>query len=207
TFHGMILDPGRLDLVLELTRSAASLLEPGNLPDELQAFADAGEETPLIELDALRSLPEGTLGRRFADHMDRQGFAPEDLEHALPEGELALVSQHLQRRHDVHHILTGFSTDIPGEIGLQAFYLANFRALPAQALIAAVMLRPLVVGGTDNDETEAVMDAIVAGWQQGRAASCLFGIDWSAHWSRPLEAVQADFNLRDPACGPTPASA
>lgn len=195
TFHGLIKDPGRLDQVLSLTSSTAALLGDEELPPALTDFITRGEETPIIDVDALRTLPEGTLGRCFADHMDRLGFHTDDLEHDFPSGnELALVSQHIGRMHDVHHVLTGFGTDIPGEIGLQAFYLANFEAGPSQAILAAVMLRPLVVG-EGREEVPAVMDALTEGWQRGKQAACIFGVDWSAHWDRPLADVQADFRL------------
>lgn len=195
TFHGLIRDPGRLDQVLDLTQSTASLLGTTALPPALSGFAAKGEETPIIDIAPLRALPEGTLGRAFADHMDRLGFSTDDLEFKGPaSSELALISQHIGRMHDVHHVLTGFGTDIPGEIGLQAFYLANFRSGPSQAIIAAAMLRPLVVG-EGADDIPAVMDALAEGWQRGKQAACIFGVDWPAHFSRPLAEVQADFRL------------
>lgn len=193
-FNRFMKDPGRLDLVLSLTRTAANQVPPEDLPPSLREFAARGEETPLVDVDALRGLPEGTLGHAMVAHMDGLGFSPDDLDGHEPDStELALVSQHVQRCHDIHHVVTGYDTSIPGEVGLLAFYMSNFDAAPVQVLLAAVMLRPTVLG--EAEEMVAVMDAMTEGWQRGKAADALFGVDWSVHWARPLADVRADLGL------------
>ena len=41
----------------------------------------------------------------------------------------SFVSHRLHETHDIIHVLTGFGTDLVGEMGLQAFALAQNRAL------------------------------------------------------------------------------
>ena len=140
-------------------------------------------------------MPAGTLGRETARFLDEQGFAPDDLEAIKPaHPRVALAAQHIRRTHDIHHVLLGCDTSTAEEVGLLAFYLANFEAIPVQVLLAAVMLRPALLGA-GREEMVETMDAMTSGWQRGKDAACLFGVDWRDHWARPLEDVRADFNL------------
>ena len=40
-------------------------------------------------------------------------------------------------------------------------------------------------------------DALVEGWQAGKRARPLFGIDWTTQWQRPIEDVRRELCLPD----------
>jgi ubiquinone biosynthesis protein COQ4 len=76
-----------------------------------------GRNVPaIVELDDLRSLPPGTLGHAWAEHLDVNGLKPFD------------SGPRRQQLHDGVHVLTGYGTDPVGEAEVQAFLLgAKFR--------------------------------------------------------------------------------
>lgn len=205
--HRLIEDPTRLDVVFELGRRT---LTGATLPPELaRPEVLAHVRTPLpplaVDLPALRALPAGTLGRAFADWLTARGFQPGELlaydhGHGDSESEVERYRRHLAGTHDLWHVLTDFDTDVPGEVGLQAFYLAQLDTPLAVVLIAAMLLRRLRHPDTD---LAPCMDAITRGWRMGKAARPLFGVDWAALWSTPLADVRARFDLAlEPAVAP-----
>jgi ubiquinone biosynthesis protein Coq4 len=197
--HRLVEDPTRLDVVFDLGRRT---LTGSTLPSELGqpevlAYVRKPQSPLAVDLPALRALPEGTLGRTFADWLTAKGYQPGELltydhGHGDSESEVERYRQHLASTHDLWHVLTDFDTDVPGEVGLQALYLAQLRTPLALVLIAAVMLHGLRY--PDND-VAACMDAITRGWNMGKAARPLFGVDWATLWSTPLADVRARFAL------------
>lgn len=156
--------------------------------DPVGREAIARRRRPTIDLRRLGALPEGTLGRVYADHMRAQGFDPKDFP-SLPSGTPHdYVSAHLYDTHDVWHVVTGFGTDVAGELGLQAFYLAQFPAKLGLTLLAAGFLNTLGPGFDDRDRR---MREVVRGWLLGRTSAALFGVDWDALWDVPLAEVRA----------------
>lgn len=98
---------------LPLTRADQFLKAISWLSDRL------GTSTaPIVDLEYLRSLPVGTFGRAWADHLDEAGLAPLD------------YGPRRQQLHDGIHVLTGYGTDPIGEAEVQAFLLgAKFRLI------------------------------------------------------------------------------
>jgi ubiquinone biosynthesis protein Coq4 len=158
------------------------------------ACAQALAERPRLALDLkqLRHLPEGTLGRVFADNMIAQGLDPSAIP-SLPAGdELEFVRAHLYETHDVWHAVTGFGTDVAGELGLQAFYMAQLVGRLPTAILAAGLLNTLIF---QPEERQVRMDAIARGWQLGRRARPLFGVRWDKLWLSPIDEVRRALGL------------
>lgn len=159
-------------------------------------FAAVFETRPTlspVDLQALGKMPEGTLGRSFAEEIRARGLRLDDVQMRPDDGTPAgYVFKHLRETHDVWHCLTGFDIDVPGELGLQAFYLAQFDARISLIILAIGFLNTFFYRG---EERVARMDAIAKGWQMGRAAKPLFGVDWAAHWGTPLETLRAQLGL------------
>ncbi len=133
----LVRDPDRLDEVFELADASMSdddlrsRRPGGRVRGERPARgARALAERPRIgklDLAALGALPEGTLGRTFAEHMIRNGLDPAAIPSLASPDALSFIRAHLYETHDVWHAVTGFGTDVAGELGLQAFGLAQFR--------------------------------------------------------------------------------
>ncbi len=146
-----------------------------------------------IDLDALARLPEGTLGRVLADHCRARGLNP-NLGYIPPESEVDWVLHHIALTHDIWHVATGWGNDEIGEYGLGAFYLGQLAAPPFFAFLLALVTLSTVFRRRSVVE---LMEAIVAGYEMGKRAQPLFGVDWPSLWDVPLAEVRARLALGD----------
>jgi ubiquinone biosynthesis protein COQ4 len=199
SFIDLMKHPDHLDRVFELA-DAMSVQRQDILRAMRDHYAkDAGgaaalRERPrlVVRLDDLLKLPVGTLGRAYADHMRANGLDPAAIPTLASPGELEFVRAHLYETHDVWHAVTGFPTDVAGELGLQAFYAAQGPGGLPLALIAMGLLNTALY---QHGEREARLDAITRGWQMGRRARLLFGVRWDHLWAHTLEEVRASLGI------------
>jgi len=143
-----------------------------------------------IDLTSLGRLPEGTLGRVFADHCGARGLNP-NLGYIAPDNDVDWLLNELVQTHDIWHVATGWGNDEIGEYGLGAFYIAQLGAsffgfLLALAALSTVFRRRSI---------DEFMAAIVTGYRLGKGAEPLFGVDWSRYWAVPLVEVRERFGL------------
>jgi ubiquinone biosynthesis protein Coq4 len=198
-------DPNRLDEVYDL---AGALETPALLEEMATALAQdphgarALARRPrlgVVDVDALAALPEGTLGRSFADFLRRNGLDPAPLtDQADKEGEYLVA--HLYETHDLWHVITGIDTDVAGELSLQAFYLAQIPGNLGAVLIAIGLLNAVFFNQAD---LRPRVDAVSRGWQLGLRSAPLFGRDWARQWDRPLVEIRHElgFTTSAPARG------
>jgi ubiquinone biosynthesis protein Coq4 len=192
-------DPNRLDEVFRLIESInenprfrEQLVEGyRRTPHGAQALQNKPRLGP-IDLDALGQLPEGTLGHEYARFMRQHGLDPAALPVKPVEDDASFIEAHLRETHDLWHVVTGFEPNVAGELGLQAFYLAQFTNRVALAILSAGMLNTLIYGFEDSG---ARMSQIARGWQLGRQARPLFGTDWKQLWTTPISEVRARLGL------------
>jgi ubiquinone biosynthesis protein Coq4 len=141
-----------------------------------------------VDLVALKKLPEGTLGRVFAEHMIDNGLDPRDIPvPTYPAGDFRYVKTHLRETHDIWHVVTGFDTDVAGEIGLQAFYLAQFPSRLSAVLIAMAFVH---LATKNIEPRDAIMTAVMRGWALGKESRPFFGFEWGKHWDTSLDEVR-----------------
>lgn len=196
----LVRDPNQLAEVFELRKSIA---QPEVLREMAEFFrkdergAAALRDRPRIgrlDLAALAALPSGTLGQAFGRHMLEAGLDPSAIPSLPSSTELEFLDAHLYETHDVWHVVTGFGTDVAGELGLQAFYLGQFPARLSIAILSGGLLNTLSPRAFGDRERR--MDAIAAGWVMGRAARPFFGVRWSDWWTRPLVDVRRELGVR-----------
>ena len=138
-FVRLTADMSRLDEVFNLSDGLVNDEASREMVEACRAHetgARALETRPHVHLDlkVLRALPTGTLGREYALMMDRNGLDPASIPSLPDDDEGKYVRAHLYETHDLWHVVTGFGTDVPGELGLQAFYQAQLPGkLPAAA--------------------------------------------------------------------------
>jgi ubiquinone biosynthesis protein COQ4 len=191
-FVKLATDLGRLNEVFSLADGLADPVNLGAVRDHVArdgVGAAALRERSRVRVDiaSLRALPPGTLGRAFAEHMIANDLDPAAIP-TLPDGdELAYIRAHLYETHDLWHVVTGFGTDVPGELGLQAFYSAQLPGKLPTAILAAAFVNTLV---KHFEERDARLQQIVRGFVLGRRARQLFGVRWDELWSTPLVEVR-----------------
>lgn len=125
-----------------------------------------------INLETLRQLPEGSLGREVARFLDQNNLAP------FNSGDW------IQRTHDVWHVLTGLSPSEQDELILQAFTRAQvFR--PSSAII---VLAGMLIGKCSFFD-------IIQGIQHGKLAKSLLDWDIESDWATPLVEVRQKLGI------------
>lgn len=198
-FTSLIRDPTRLDLVLNLGDDLNTQDPLGEIPllrkrPEVVRFL--AEELRQVNADfsELRKLPEGTLGRTFVTQMEAWGLNPKAPYHTLPDTtDIAKFKVHMEQTHDLWHILTGFGVDVKGEIGLQAFYIAQLWTPLSFALVSVGFLHMLFF---KLNEGQQLLSEVARGWWLGKQSKPLFGVDWNQYWHKPLAEVRREFNLQ-----------
>lgn len=142
---------------------------------------------PRMDFPAMARLPEGTLGREYAELMTKRGLSPD----FHPEIELISPAKyyrlHLYQTHDLWHVVTGFRADPAGELGLQAFYYAQTEMPLPVLLLAAGILNAALFHPSDVTPR---LEAILRGYRMGRNSRLLFGFPWADHWLTPLRDVR-----------------
>ena len=143
-------------------------------------------------IEALSELPKNTLGHRYAKHMIDNGLDPD----FFPKLETSTAHAWLQMRsrqtHDIWHAVTGFSTSVVDETGLQAFNYAQLRS-PASVVIIAMFL--LHAALFKREILAEMVDAVSRGWTMGKAAKPLFGEKFEDEWTTDLGVYRQRLNL------------
>jgi len=192
------LDPTNLDEVFVLADLSEESPQLEKILEEVKAdprFAAVMRERPRlghVDQEALGELPDGTLGERYAAFMRVRGLRHENLQLVEGESDLSFLRNHMRETHDLWHVATGFHTDVAGELGLQAFYLAQFKGPLPVVLLAVGMINTYFRGMDDADRRLA---AIVRGWLLGKRADDLFGLRWADHWATPLAELRERLGL------------
>ncbi len=77
-------------------------------------------------------------------------------------------------------------------IAVIAFYCSNTGASIFVLLLAAALLNTALFNHGKMTER---FDAIAEGWNAGKRARPLFGIDWTTQWHRPIEELREELRL------------
>jgi ubiquinone biosynthesis protein Coq4 len=193
-YFGLVRDPRNLDYVFQLIDAAPE----GRRTELLLSNPKTRRvtEQPLMpslpDVTTLLAMPEGTVGRAYGELIERDGLDPEPLDYQQGDAPLHRFRRHMRASHDLWHVVTGFGTDVRGEIALQAFYMAQWgNPLSTSLLSAALLHATLKRGGKADDWVEAIHD----GWALGRQADDLMGYDWHAALGRPLSEVRAELRV------------
>lgn len=203
----LIADPERTDKVVEFLNTIGG--SGGRRSFERFCAHPAGRrllrERPslldhLADLDRLRALPQGTLGRAYAEFMCGEELDPDGIIREFREADtrpqevdpdVQWFFERLDTMHDLWHVLTGYGRDEAGEAANLAFSLAQI----PQRGIALLVLAGAVVG--PKDLTLRWQRYLYRAWRRGRRAAWLPAVPYEQLLERPLEEVRR--TLRIPA--------
>lgn len=95
-----------------------------------------------MRLEELRQMGENSVGRAYANWLDREGVTPDtrDAVRYIDDPEEAYVMQRYRETHDFTHAITGLPVIIEGELAVKAFEFAN-TLLPMTGLSLAAVVR------------------------------------------------------------------
>lgn len=174
---------------------------------EIAQMVDEAWEPPPLTLAELARMPEGSLGRAHAQRMLADGLDPDVIRRnaasaALEPGEsdLARKARYLTRRrtmtHDIHHTVTGFGTDLAGEVGISAVYLAQIHQPVSLLYLCAVLLHTMPEPELYGRALHRLQEGLQMGWKAGN----LLAQRWELGWERPLAEWQEQLGI-EPARG------
>ncbi|MBU7583325.1 MAG: ubiquinone biosynthesis protein [Nostoc sp. TH1S01] len=144
------------------------------------------------DLVALSQYPPDSLGYTYASQMKELAF--QTIEAGIEiNSDTSYVENRWQQTHDIWHIITGFDTSEIGEIGLQAFYLAQFQLPLASLLIANALIAVTV---WQPQRLSVLLMAIARGWEMGKNAKPLIAQKWEEAWEKPVAVWRKELNVQ-----------
>ncbi len=146
-------------------------------------------DSSTVDLQAMARLPAGTLGHAYAHHLLGRGLDGDIFQ--APPGvppAVAYLAQRARQSHDLWHVLTGYATDVPGEIALQGFTYGQLGA-PGPGVTALV---GAIRWGVANPR---VVRLAWDGYQRGKRAKYLLAVRWEDLWEMPLTRLREDLAI------------
>lgn len=191
-------NPGSLESVFSVGNSlkdsplGTQMLQHLLADTRFKALMDEGWRPQPIDLQQLQNLPEGSLGRVYADQLISQGITPDSLIDPSPvTNSQEFVVHRLKETHDIVHVLTGFGIDGTSELGLQGFNLAQNRSPLAVMLIFGGMLSALQSG----ESLDPLLKALARGFQMGLDAELVIAYKLEEGWDRSLQEWRTALKL------------
>lgn len=148
----------------------------------------------LKDTEYLAALPEGTLGRAYYEFCRREHLTPGALDEALEGGmdwerfervseDERFLSRWMRDTHDLLHVVTGYRTDVVGEIAVLTFMATQTRNPGVLVLVILGQLGLLTNGlASPRFLANAVARAL--------RARTFFLEDWTALLEQPLDEVR-----------------
>jgi ubiquinone biosynthesis protein COQ4 len=153
----------------------------------------------LTDREALRRLPEGSLGRAYLEFVEKEGISAEGLVAESVKGrrfedsemppDMAFLRAHMRDIHDLWHVVCGYQGDLVGEAALLAFTFAQTKNPGIGLIIAIAWLRGRDIG---------VRRLIADGIRRGLSARWFPAEDWTSMLALPLDEVRRRLRVAPP---------
>ncbi len=170
-------------------------------------FVSGRQYADPLDLDVLRALPGGTLGRTYYDWIIENGLTAQIATNyrqfhdmLVASGQLDGMPEPMQyavlrgfQTHDFQHVVTGYDSSGLGEIALQAFCLAQIQFPYFGMWISVVTTKMTFIS---PNSIVPLMDAITDGWQLGREVDNIQAERWEEMLADPLEDVRARYHMK-----------
>jgi ubiquinone biosynthesis protein Coq4 len=214
-FHELLRSLNNLKLLAAIGRSGGDLANVADLVDsfigspQMEACVQRVRALPggaalmdrrypplQPDIPRLIQLPQGTLGRRYAELITQLGYDPEFFRPRPTVSEAQWLTQRIATTHDIHHVLAGFGTGPEGESGVLAITAAQI-GFPAYVLLNGAA--QLASFRFQSERFEAISRAITHGQAIARQTRCLALTRWEEGWERPISQWRLELGLQDPA--------
>jgi ubiquinone biosynthesis protein COQ4 len=147
-----------------------------------------------LKMEYLRGLPQNTVGRAYADWLDREGVSPDTRSEVqyIDNEECAYVMQRYRECHDFYHALTGLPIVVEGEVALKAFEFAN-------TLLPMTGLSIFAVTRLKKSERERFWK-IYLPWalKNGTQAKEVINVYWEKQLERDVEELRTELGVEKP---------
>lgn len=147
-----------------------------------------------VDIDSLRAMSDGTLGRAFADHLDEHNLSYRLVNQPTPytpDPDRAYLLRRLRHSHDIWHTLLGIGTRGHEEVLIHAFSLAQTGLPTSIAIVVLGAIKHMVLEQRWSSLTPGLRRA----YERGRRAAPLLSVYWEEHWTNPLDEVRARYRV------------
>ena len=148
-----------------------------------------------LDLGALERLPEGTLGREFARYFRDNKISPFETTLEIKTN-VDFIGKRYRETHDLLHVLTGYGTDVVGEMELQAYALGNLGIHTARLILLVGTLGQLKERPSGS-ELSLYLRRLWSAYHRGRASQLFLDFWFEDHWETPVATLRARL------CAPT----
>lgn len=146
-----------------------------------------------IHLDEMAKCPEGSFGHTFAALANKRGIDPNLLEPIPSTDDGEWFMGHMYETHDFWHVISGHNFDMEGEFGTSGFYMAQVKNFSFFAFFLSILVLQHVWG--KREDISKITEAFVNGYQIGKQAKCIVGLDWESIYDKDIEEVRAEFGI------------
>jgi ubiquinone biosynthesis protein Coq4 len=176
--------------VLKLDALSAA---PKGITEKLEATRGYAPEQ---DIELLRRLPPGTLGREYALFLDANGIAPLVVSPAVRERfRHEPYALRYTTTHDLHHLLAGFDAGLAGEDGVLAFNVGQGAAPVSRAMLSFVRVLHTLASPT---QAHAIANNIRVGLRMGQQAKLVIAEPIESYFEEPLAEVRRKLCIPDP---------
>ncbi|WP_052518745.1 Coq4 family protein [Archangium violaceum] len=141
-----------------------------------------------LDLNALERLPEGTLGREYARYYRDNKIFPFETTLKI-KNDIDYIGKRYRETHDVLHLLTGYGTDVVGEMELQAYVLGNLGIHTARLILTMGTLGQLKTPQSGVARSE-YLRRVWAAYHRGRASKLFLDFWFEHHWETPVATLR-----------------
>jgi ubiquinone biosynthesis protein COQ4 len=174
-------------------------------PEGRRLLEAGGSLLPVLsDLDSLRALPEGTLGREYARFMENEELSITDFaqaslasmsEHDYADPRAWTLAQHLRDMHDLIHVISGYGRDLLGEMAVLSFSSGGPRRRENYRLWFVLRLaRWRFLRSGRADAAHVLQDAE----ERGARAALLPAVDWERLLPLPIGLVRERLGVSAP---------
>ena len=191
-------DPSQTDSVYDIedglrhTKATQLAVEYVKSKPEVAQIIQERYLAPSPDIEALLKYPENSLGYAYASYIKESGFDPNFYRKVAVEDDASYIVLRIRQTHDLWHIVTDFSVDVVGELGLKAFELAQTRRTMSAILLAGGLLSTLFKSPEGLDR---LLDRIAVGYRMGAKAKPFLAQKWEEHWEKPLSEWRAELGV------------
>ncbi|KAH8786479.1 ubiquinone biosynthesis protein coq4, mitochondrial [Hyaloscypha sp. PMI_1271] len=197
-----LMDPHRGDLIAALGEATATPYFIYRLRDAMLSDPTGRRilrdrpriSSKTLSMEYLRALPKNTVGRTYADWLDREGVSPDTRSEVqyIDNEECAYVMQRYRECHDFYHALTGLPIVREGEIALKAFEFAN-------TLLPMTALSTFAITTLKKNERERFWK-IYLPWavKNGTQSKEVINVYWEEQLERDVGGLRAELGVEKP---------
>ncbi len=142
-----------------------------------------------IDLPALARLPERTLGHDFARYFEVNKIRPFESPYEV-RNDVDYLSKRYRETHDIAHVLTGYDTDVLGEMQLQAFMVGNLGIRTGLLILAYSLFR-----GVPGLSLFAYFRKLRAAYRRGAGSAQLIRMRYERYWATPVDALREQLGI------------